>query len=344
MMNAILFLSMFMLYLSGMAPSITVGDSGEFCAAGAILGLPHSPGYPLYCLLAKAFIAAVPWGSIAYRVNLLSAAAAAASVSLMYTVVRKLLERDRDGADAGAPAAFAVLALAVSPAFWHSAIQAEVFALNTAFAAGILYAFAVDNVFAGIFLFGLGLGNHHTLVFLAPLLAWQFARSGGWGLRRVAAALACFAAGFSVYAYLPIRSFKNPALDWGNPETLHNLWRVISRADYGTTALTTGEKIARTALSQLQQLGRLGGALSVQFTAVGLVAGIAGWYLAVRKKSGTYGMLLATWFLIGPGFLLLANMPFDAQTAGILERFYILGQPVLGLSAGLAAAYGCPPP
>jgi len=319
MMNALLFISSFVLYLVSMAPSITVGDSGEFCAAGVILGLPHSPGYPLYCLLAKAFTVLLPWGNLAYRVNLLSAVAAAGSISLLYTALRIL-----EGVEESPAYAIAVLLLAVSPVFWHSAIQAEVFALNTLFAVGILYAFAAKSDYAAVFLFGLGLGNHQTLIFLGPLLLWMYIKNGGLTLRRAATGLAFFAVGFSVYAYLPLRSFKNPALDWGNPETLHNLWRVISRADYGTTALTTGEKIGRTLATQAQQIHRLLSALSVQFTLAGILAGIAGWYLVVRKRAGTYGILFLTWCLIGPGFLLLANMPFDAQTTGILERFYIL--------------------
>ena len=52
-----------------------------------------------------------------------------------------------------------------------------------------------------------------------------------------------FLLGLSVYLYLPVRSLKNPQLDWGNPENLHNFWRVFTRADYGSLSLTVGEKL-----------------------------------------------------------------------------------------------------
>ena len=49
------------------------GDSGELMAEACQLGVAHPPGYPLFVLVAHAAVAWFPWGSPAFRINLLSA-------------------------------------------------------------------------------------------------------------------------------------------------------------------------------------------------------------------------------------------------------------------------------
>ncbi|MHB9154558.1 MAG: glycosyltransferase family 117 protein [Endomicrobiales bacterium] len=332
-MTLIIFLATFSLYLFNSAPSFTVGDSGEFCAASVILGLAHSPGYPLYCLLGKAATLAFPFASPAFRVSLLSALFGALAVTLLYRAVLVFVE-GRDGAgDAGAGAdtgaarwifALPVLLFAVSSAFWRSAIQAEVFTLNAFFAALIIYAVMKRKDSLAAFALGLGLGNHHTLVFLGPLAAAAAFRSGIPAAKKSAALALCFAAGFSVYLYLPVRAHKTPALDWGSPKTAHALWRVITRADYGSMSLTTGEKIPRTAENTARHMARFGADLGRQFTVPGFLAVLFGFWWALKKKYPHARTLLFTWLLAGPAFALLANMPFNSETDGIMERFYVL--------------------
>lgn len=61
------------LYLPTLAPGLLYGDSAELQTLAQTLGLTHPTGYPVYVLIARLFVALVPLGSIAYRVNLLSA-------------------------------------------------------------------------------------------------------------------------------------------------------------------------------------------------------------------------------------------------------------------------------
>src|SRR5947207_14559492 len=66
-------------YVAGVAPGMYWLDSSEFAAASFELGVAHPPGHPLALLLGKA-CALVPLGSVAFRVGLASALAAAVAV------------------------------------------------------------------------------------------------------------------------------------------------------------------------------------------------------------------------------------------------------------------------
>src|SRR5205823_4605669 len=60
-----------------LSPSVGAGDSGELILAAHSLGIPHPPGYPVWLLLAR-LADLLPWGTVALRVNALSALLAAA--------------------------------------------------------------------------------------------------------------------------------------------------------------------------------------------------------------------------------------------------------------------------
>ncbi|MFN2226308.1 MAG: protein O-mannosyl-transferase family [Anaerolineae bacterium] len=121
------------LYLQTLAPSVAAlfDDSLEFPLVVRRLAIAHPTGYPLYVLLAK-LLTLGPWYNVAWAVNLLSALAGALTVALVYLLTRRLTRRRL-------PALAAALALAVSPIFWSQAVVAEVYTLNGAFVAGLLW-------------------------------------------------------------------------------------------------------------------------------------------------------------------------------------------------------------
>jgi hypothetical protein len=121
------------LYIQTLAPTVAAlyDDSLEFPLVAQRLAIAHPTGYPLYSLLAALF-ARGPWANVAWGVNLLSAVAAATTVALVYLVIREL-GAHRLGAVLGA------VALAVSPVFWSQAVVAEVYTLNSAFVAALLW-------------------------------------------------------------------------------------------------------------------------------------------------------------------------------------------------------------
>jgi len=72
------FLVAFVVYLRTVLPGVSVGDWAEAEMIPARLGIMHPTGYPLYTLLLKAFTT-IPVGSFAWRANVFSGVAAAAS-------------------------------------------------------------------------------------------------------------------------------------------------------------------------------------------------------------------------------------------------------------------------
>nr|KAF6487955.1 transmembrane protein 260 [Rousettus aegyptiacus] len=68
-------------------PSVPGGDSGELITAAHELGVAHPPGYPLFTLVAKLAIILFPFGSVAYRVNLLCGLFGAVAASLLFFTV-----------------------------------------------------------------------------------------------------------------------------------------------------------------------------------------------------------------------------------------------------------------
>ncbi|MBI4369885.1 MAG: DUF2723 domain-containing protein [Elusimicrobia bacterium] len=333
----VIFLGSFAWTLWNMAPFLTVGDSGEFIVAGAVLGVAHAPGYPLYVLLEKLAQTAFP-GNAAYRSNLLSALSIAAAWSAFWYFWRRRLNCSRIAAGA------VLVALAMSKLFMVVGTETEVFALLAA--AGIItfLAFESGRVLAGAFLFGLFMGNHHTLVLLVPAvaaLAMAALRPQKNARRIIRYFIGCIVAGalgLSVYGYLPIAANRAPVFNWGNPTTIKRFWHVLSRKDYGSTTLTVEGANRRNAASYWAQTRRFFQGLSHDVPAgfIGLmgILGIVAW---VVSGQGALALALGLGFIFsGPFFLFLGNPPFDAQTSGALERFFLL--PLLCLAIAAPAA------
>ncbi|MCH7761683.1 DUF2723 domain-containing protein, partial [candidate division TA06 bacterium] len=68
----LLFLSTFFIYWKTLCPTVFWRDTGEFLVAAYGLGIPHSPGTPIYPILGRLF-SLLPFGTIPFRINLMSA-------------------------------------------------------------------------------------------------------------------------------------------------------------------------------------------------------------------------------------------------------------------------------
>ncbi|MSP17104.1 MAG: DUF2723 domain-containing protein [Myxococcales bacterium] len=77
-------------YAFAAAPGLDWLDAGELVAAGATLGISHPPGQPLHALLVAA-ASMIPFGELAFRATLVSAAAAALAVAAAHALAAVLL-------------------------------------------------------------------------------------------------------------------------------------------------------------------------------------------------------------------------------------------------------------
>jgi len=232
-------------YARTLAPGLTWansgGDGGDLITAAATLGVAHPTGYPTYLLLAHLF-QYVPIGDLAFRTNLLSAAAALLAAACVYGIVQEL-----DGSQtwrSSVAAAIAALGLGLAPVFWSQAIIAEVYSLNACFVALILRfilrsmrsagaARAWPDRFAALVV-GVALGNHVTAAL--PALVWLTiaTRSTAPGDRRhmTVRRLTWLCLGLLVYLYLPLRAAAHPPVNWGDAHDWSGFWWEISGQPY----------------------------------------------------------------------------------------------------------------
>lgn len=222
------------LYAVTLCRSVFLGDSGELTTAARLLDIPHPPGYPLFTLLGRLF-SLFPIGSIAARVNLLSAIFGAGSVVFLYRLARIW---------AGAiPSLGAAILFGIAPIVWSQCVIAEVYTLFLFlfFAAMFLLMKTGDGralPLAG-YLGGLAIAAHPIGIAILPLLLLSLSlkREGNEegrrsGLKNPALPLLLAILGLTTFLYLPIRSLLDPPTDWGNPETFRGFLAHISRFQY----------------------------------------------------------------------------------------------------------------
>jgi hypothetical protein len=203
-------------YVRTTCPTVYAYDSAELATVAHTLGLAHSPGYPLYALLGKLFTF-LPVGSIAYRVNLMSAVFGGLSIGALYACLY-LLTKSRLAAVAGA------LAFGFSAVYWEQAVVAEVYTLQflllglgMAFLLGWWRTGRRRWLIAAAAMLGLTLTNHTGAVLLLPgvaALLWQGGRDRPIGRRGWAWVAVAGAAPLLLYAYLPLRAGMHPTYDW----------------------------------------------------------------------------------------------------------------------------------
>ncbi|XP_022378580.1 transmembrane protein 260 isoform X2 [Enhydra lutris kenyoni] len=247
-------------------PSVPGGDSGELITAAHELGVAHPPGYPLFTLVAKLAIILFPFGSVAYRVNLLCGFFGAVAASLLFFTVFRL-----SGSHAGGILAAGVFSF--SRLTWQWSIAAEVFSLNNLFV-GLLMALTVHFEEAatakerskiakiGAFCCGLSLCNQHTIVLyilcIIPWILFRLLKEKELSLGSLLKLGVYFSAGLLPYVYLPISSYLNQARwTWGDQTTLLGFLTHFLREEYGTFSLAkseTGSSMSKILLSQVTSM------------------------------------------------------------------------------------------
>ena len=287
---AIVFCFALLVYLLTLSPLIYIEDSSEFITAAYTLGIPHPTGYPLYVILGKIFTF-LPFGSIAEKVNLLSAVAGAGAVAVLFLLLRRL--------NISRLVSFvAAFTLAFSVVWWSQSVIAEVYTLHTLFGALSLYFWQrwresrrIKFLYVSIGLVGLGSANHPLLAFL--LLPYCLYLFRDWfrhqiNFSQLLAASGWFGLGLSVYLYLPIRVFGRADFRFNNLQGWGDIINFLNRRYYGDVGFQFNwQKISLILDSFIKSAE-----MNFGITVVVLLAISVGWWYKHKRKQFWFWLLV----------------------------------------------------
>jgi len=337
------FMASFALYVATLAPSVVPGDPGEYQFIPHILGIAHPPGYAFFTLLSKAWTSIVRIGSIAYRTNLLAAAAGAWTVTMVYQMALLLAGTRNPQSPISQspisqslisnsrhlrllPALFAAALLATSTDLWQHSIHANSHIVSAALSATALYsglrwwATRSDRwLYLFAFLAALGVTHHPLLALGAPayVVFVLAVRPGLWRdwrcLGRLALALLL---GLCVFLYLPLRAGATPFGPSPN-------WDAI--IGHATARGIRGNLFHFGLGDQLVRLRVFWELLRLQFPIPALALAIAGLVWLVRRRPHP-AILLALFYAL--------NLAFTINTVQDVMAYLLLPFTVTALLSG----------
>jgi hypothetical protein len=239
-LSFLIFLLFAILYVGLQSQSIFGGDAGDLVTAAFTGGIAHPPGYPLYTALGYALSHTLSIGSVAWRVSFLSSLPLAGSLAILFLYLSIV-------AGSILASTIAVLTLGTSYIYWLYGIVPEVFGLHIFFLAGQLLFLTLwarqHNRFYGlgfIALFILSLSHHHIILFMVPAYIYALTKELPQVRKFLRKNMAIIVFTI-VVCLLPIMWYilsipRLPAYTWEDTLSLNNLFRLISRATYGSFA------------------------------------------------------------------------------------------------------------
>ncbi|MEM7111633.1 MAG: DUF2723 domain-containing protein [Chloroflexota bacterium] len=210
-------------YIATLAQTLVLGDPTEYTLIANILGVAHPPGYTFITLLGKFFQTTIPFGTIPWRMHLLSATMGTLSAALVFGIVR-WFGSERYHLFGKVVPLFAALTVGTAVNHWQHAIHANPHIITQTFLAANLYfltrwavATSVGQEQGGgnrwLYVFcvstGLGVVHHPLTVFAFPAYALFIVWKRPLILRQWLTILKMFGfalLGLSLWLYLPLNS------------------------------------------------------------------------------------------------------------------------------------------
>ena len=335
-------LALLIVYAATAVRTVATEDDGLFILSSYFLGIEHPPGYPLFTLIGHLFTW-LPFGSVAYRVHLVSAVFGALTGAAAWLCARSLIP-------GRFPAYLAALGLGLSPVFWSQAVIAEVYTLNTFFFLVVAYIGLQASLAEGpgadsrrtlawmAFVFGLSLSNHYPLMLLvAPgfvILLWPLRADL---LRRLPLLMLLVVLGLLPYAWLVFRSWQPlPISFYGPLETPKEIWFFLSRSGYAGI----DRSVSANWLDQIRFLEFFAGEFFLEFAGVGALLAVTGFAVQWQVLGRRISSFLTAAFL-GPSvvLILLLNFDYDTITKHIYSVYPLPAYAVAALWMGLGFAW-----
>src|SRR3954454_3014278 len=248
-----------------------------------------------------------------------------------------------------APALGAGFLMAFSRTLWAYATITEVYTLNALLILLVFFLVARwrrriietrndsntasathdTSIYAAAFVFGLAMGVHHVTVALTlPAIAVVVYRTQGlkfFASRRLLyAALISIGALIVVYSYLPWAASRSPAMNWGNPRSLQEIWWHITgrqyRVFFSFSPAAMGTQFVEFCRMALREFGFAWLPLPLFLAGAGLTS--------ARKRDRT-----AFWFLL---LIVLADLAYalSYEIAEDKDAYYLPAFIAIAISAG----------
>jgi len=231
------------IYGRTLAPTLQVADAGEQITAAHFLGISHPTGTPLYLLLMKGWEMVFPFGTVAWRMNLLNAVLGSITVIIFAKLMYRIFLYYDDSIKKGLVFAWgSALALAFSKSYWYESLAASSYLLQYLFVVIWLYLITkivLKGDFRSLptlfFLTGLALANHVLSLILLFMTFWYalslFLRKK-ISLRALSGLPFFLLPGLLFYIYIPLRAAADPVINWGDPNTFSKFIQYVSRKEY----------------------------------------------------------------------------------------------------------------
>jgi len=338
-------IALFALYAASAPRTVAMEDDGLFILSSYFLGIEHPPGYPLFTLIGHLF-SSLPFGSVAYRVHLVSALFGGLSCGMAWLCARALVP-------GRLPAYLAALGLGVSPVLWSQAIIAEVYTLNLFFFMLLVFLGLQASPQPGreaadgrggrvlpwmAFVFGLSLSNHWPLMLLVgPAFAVLLWPLRGELLRRLGFLSWLVLLGLAPYVWMVYRSWAPlPISFYGPLDTLHEVWFFVSRAGYADVdQSSTAGWLDHIRFVQFQA-----GELLVQFALAGTLVAAIGCALQRRFLGSRVAAFLTIAFLMPTvALILLLGFDYDSMHKHIYHVYPLPAYAIAALWMALGFAW-----
>lgn len=324
------------IYVASAYHDVMYWDIGEMDTVPYILGIAHPPGFPLYTLIGWAFTHLVPFGSVAFRMSLLSALAIAGVCWFIFRI-------------AGLAAA---LLFAFGEDAWTHATRAEAHALVALAFAAILFFLLrwlhdgrARDLYASALALGLGIAIHPVVAtalpgFLAAIIARAHLTTPH--VLRNAAVIASISAAVW-FCYLPLRSAYVNAQDldpaaaygvrdgafwnYGDPVLADNWVALVTGREVGIDDVRYGF----TARAYSQGVVHFVQLTVTELTPIGLALAIAGIIVLFRRDLTRAIVASAT-------MLPSALFAFGFSAESDVDRYFLPAFMLLAVAAGEALA------